>query len=84
MSRKERARTRPDRLATLLETGAHGPAARAARTALAGAEASADDRSRAGAVLASLAPEPAAVIAGLVGVVIAVAVTVWMVLGGAR
>ncbi len=84
MSRKERARPRPDRLATLLASGAHRAAGRAARGTLAEPGSTPEERARAGAVLASLAPEPMAIAAGLAGLAVAVAIGVWVGLGGAR
>ncbi len=84
MSRKERARSQPDRLAALLASGAHAAAAQTARGALAEPAASPEDRARAGAVLASLAPEPLAVAAGVAGAALAGAIAIWLGLGGAR
>lgn len=84
MSRKERARPQPDRLAALVASGAHGAAALAARGTLAEPRSTPEERARAGAVLASLAPEPLAVAAGLAGVAVAIAIGIWVGLGGAR
>lgn len=84
MSRKERGLPQPDRLAALLASGAHADAARAARAALAEPAASPEERARAGAALASLAPEPFAVIAGLAGVALAIVLGIWVAMGGAR
>jgi hypothetical protein len=71
-------------MAELLACGAHAAATRAARRMLAEPNASAEDRARAGAVLASLAPEPFAVMAGVAGTALAIALGVWVGLGGAR
>jgi hypothetical protein len=84
MSRKERHRPSPDRLAALLASGAHAGAARAARAAPAEPGASEEERARAGSVLASLGPEPFAVAAGLAGVAVAIAIGIWLAMGGAR
>lgn len=83
MSRKQKA-ARTDRLETLLDSGDHRAAAREARSVLADPESSQERRSRAGAVLASLAPEPLALALGLLGVAVAAALSVWTALGGAR
>jgi hypothetical protein len=84
MSRKERAGARPERLEVLLSSGAHAAARREATAALLDPEAPPQRRERAGAVLAALAPEPGALLAGLAGVVIALGVAGWILLGGAR
>ena len=84
MSRKEPSRRQPDRLSALLSEGAHGAAVRAAHRALADQGTTPDERAQAGAVLASLAPEPFAVAAGVTGATVAIAIAIWMVLGGAR
>jgi hypothetical protein len=84
MSRKEREGTRPDRLAELLASGAHAAARREARAVLADPGATPPRKERASAVLASLAPEPGALWLGLSGVVVSLALTVWLLLGGAR
>lgn len=83
MARKERARTgRTERLETLVRTGDHGGARGEARLLLASADASDVERDAASRVLASLAPERGVVAAGVVGVVVALAVLVWAVLRG--
>jgi hypothetical protein len=84
MSRRERARVRPDRLAALLASGAHRAAAREARAVLAQPGATEEERARAGSALGSLAPELVAVVAGLAGVAAATAIGIWLVAGGAR
>lgn len=81
MSRKE---IPADRFTALLEAGAHGLAAREARAVLADVGAAAQARARAGAVLASLAPERLAVIAGGAGLLVAVGLTAWAAAGVAR
>jgi hypothetical protein len=76
--RKERAG--PDRLETLLGQGDHAEARAEARRLLEDALAPEEARRRAAAVLASIAPEPGAVGVGLVGLVLALAVTGWLLL----
>ena len=82
MSRKERAGARPEWLAEELSSGAHASARRAAVAALSDPEAPPQRRERARQVLAALAPEPGALLAGLVGLVIALAVSGWLLIGG--
>jgi hypothetical protein len=84
MSRKERTRAQPDRLAALLASGAHGAAARAARAVLAQPDAPEEERARAGTALRSLAPDPFAAVAGLAGVGVAIAIGIWLVAGAVR
>jgi len=84
MSRKEKTRPRQDKLAALLLSGDHREATRIARARLADPARAGEERTRASAVLASLAPEPAAAIAGAVGVVAALAIGIWTCLGGGR
>jgi len=84
MSRKERAGARPERLAELLSSGAHATARREAAATLSDPDAPSQRRERPRAVLAALAPEPGALLAGLLGVVIALALVGWVLLGGAR
>ncbi|HVO21449.1 MAG TPA: hypothetical protein VMU15_19465 [Anaeromyxobacter sp.] len=84
MSRKERAGARPERLAELLASGAHASARREATAVLSDPDAPPQRKERARATLAALAPEPGALLAGLVGVAIALAVSGWVLLGGAR
>ncbi|HET6410620.1 MAG TPA: hypothetical protein VFG53_01080 [Anaeromyxobacter sp.] len=84
MSRKEKTRPRLDKLAALLLSGDHREATRIARAWLADPARAGEERTRASAVLASLAPEPSAAIAGAVGVVAALAIGIWACLGGGR
>jgi len=84
MSRKERAGARPERLAELLSSGAHAAARREAAAALSDPEAPPQRKERARAVLAALAPERGALLAGLAGVAMALALAGWVLLGGAR
>lgn len=84
MSRKQKAAAPPSRLEALLASGDHRAAAREARAALADPAAAPEQRARAGAVLASLRPEPLAVVLGLLGAGAAVALTAWAALGGGR
>lgn len=84
MSRTENAPQAPaGRLEALLVAGAHGQARREARRLLADPAAPPEARARAGAVLASLAPEPLAVALGVAGALGAAALTVWLAVGGA-
>jgi hypothetical protein len=85
MVRRERTRSgRARRLEALLEGGDHRAAAAEARRVLADAESGDEGHRAARQVLASLRPEPGAVGAGLGGVLLALAVTLWTVLGSAR
>jgi hypothetical protein len=84
MSRKEKATARAGRLDTLLASGDHRAAAREARATLADPGASPEQRTRAGAVLGSLAPDPFAVALGILGALVAIALSVWLAAGGAR
>ncbi len=84
MSRRERPRPgRAARIRELLETGDHRQAASEARAALAEADGGEDARAAA-AALASLRPEPAAVVVGACGVALSLAVLLWTVLGSGR
>jgi hypothetical protein len=74
--RKERAG--PDRLEALLRQGDHAEAKAEARRLIEDALATEEARRRAAAVLASIAPEPGAVGVGAVGLVLALAVTGWL------
>jgi hypothetical protein len=84
MSRTESRSGHPGRPESLLVSGDHGAAALAARSILADAGSPAEERARAGAVLASLSPEPLALVLGGLGVALAVALALWVALGGAR
>ena len=84
MSRKEKATARPARLETVLASGDHRAAALEARATLADAGASPEQRARAGAVLASLAPDPFAVALGILGALLAIALSAWLAAGGGR
>jgi hypothetical protein len=78
MARKDRKAPEGDRLRALLDAGQHRSARAEARARLA----LAPDDGEARAVLASLAPEPGAVIAGALGVAAAVAIAAWTLLAG--
>ncbi|HYD43432.1 MAG TPA: hypothetical protein VEB43_21550 [Anaeromyxobacter sp.] len=84
MSRKQKAAAVPSRLEALLGSGDHRAAAREAGAILADGAATPEQRARARAALGSLTPEPLAVAFGLAGVAVAVALSVWVALGGAR
>lgn len=84
MSRKQKPAAAPRRLDSLLASGDHRAAARDARAVLADATAAPEQRAQAGAVLASLSPEPFAVALGLAGVGVAIALAIWAAFGGAR
>ncbi len=76
MARKDRKAPGGDRLRALVEAGDHRAARAEARARLQAAPGDAD----AEVVLASLAPEPGAVVAGALGVAAAVAIAVWTLL----
>ncbi len=78
MARKDRKAPEGDRLRALLDAGAHRRARAEARARL---QAAPDD-AEARAVLASLAPDPGAVVAGALGVAAAVAIAAWTILAG--
>jgi hypothetical protein len=78
MARERRRGAQPEELAALLEAGDHRSARAVARARLAGG--APDPQAR--AVLASLAPERGAVVAGIVGGVAAAAIAAWTVLAG--
>ena len=75
---KRKERGGPDRLDALLRQGDHAEARAEARRLMEDAPATEESRRRAAAVLASLAPEPGAVGVGLAGLVLALAVTGWL------
>jgi hypothetical protein len=79
-AKKERgaAAARPDEL---LEAGDHRAARAEAARLLADPSSAEGDRTAAAEVLASLRPEPAAVLVGLVGVVAALLITARVLLG---
>jgi hypothetical protein len=81
MARKER-RSGADRLRALLEAGDHRGARAEARARLSDPASAEADRAEAAAVLASLAPERGAVVAGAIGVAAAVAISAWTLLAG--
>ncbi|ACG73868.1 hypothetical protein AnaeK_2643 [Anaeromyxobacter sp. K] len=82
MSRRDRGSTGPGgRIAELLEVGDHRGAALEARRVLADPDASEVARRTAGDALASFRPDPAALAVGAAGVLVAVALTLWTVLG---
>lgn len=82
MSRAERRPPRAERLRALLDAGDHAAARAEARAVC--ADAAATDRERAAAeeALASLAPDRGVVAAGAVGVAIALAVAISVLLRG--
>jgi hypothetical protein len=82
MARKDRRNPAGARLRALLEAGDHRTARAEARARLADPAASESDRAEAVQVLASLAPDRAVVVAGAVGVAVAVALALWTLLGG--
>jgi hypothetical protein len=82
MSRKERRPARVDRIRALVEAGDHGAARAEARAVLADAGAPPEERAGAAGVLASLAPERGALVAGAVGAAAAVAISVLVLLRG--
>jgi hypothetical protein len=77
MARKDRRSTGQGRLQALLEAGDHRAARAEARALLADPALPEADRAQASAVLASLAPDRGVLAAGLVGVAVAVALTLW-------
>jgi hypothetical protein len=81
MARKER-RSGADRLRALLEAGDHRAARAEARARLSDPSAAEADRAEAAAVLASLAPDRGAVLAGALGVAVAAAISAWTLLAG--
>jgi hypothetical protein len=78
MARNRRKAAEPDGLGALLEAGDHRAARAAARARLAAGAEDAEAR----AVLASLAPDRGALLAGALGVAVAVAVAAWTLLAG--
>jgi hypothetical protein len=81
--RRERAAPRSEHpLERLLAAGDHRAAARLARAELASPAGPPAAQERARASLASLSPEPGAVVAGLLGLAAAAAVGLRLVLGG--
>jgi hypothetical protein len=70
------------RVGALLQAGDHRAARAEARARLADAAASEAERAEAAAALASLAPDRGAVIAGVVGIALAIVVAAWTVLAG--
>jgi hypothetical protein len=82
MARKERRSPGSERLRALLEAGDHRTAGAEARARLADASASDVEKAEAAAVLASLAPDRGAVVAGALGVATAIAVAAWTILAG--
>ena len=82
MSRKERRPARVDRIRALVDAGDHGAARVEARAVLADAGAPPEERAAAGEVLASLAPDRGALVAGAVGVATAVVLSILVLLRG--
>lgn len=82
MSRKERRPARVDRIRALVDAGDHGSARVEARAVLADAGAPPEERAAAGEVLASLAPDRGALVAGAVGVATAVVLSILVLLRG--
>jgi hypothetical protein len=82
MARKERRTPGSERLRALLQAGDHRTARAEARARLADPSVPEVERAEAEAVLASLAPDRGAVLAGAIGVALSVAVALWTVLAG--
>jgi hypothetical protein len=82
MARKERRAPGPARLQALLDAGDHRTARAEATARLRDASAPDAEKAQAAAVLASLAPERGAVVAGALGVAAAVAIAAWTILAG--
>jgi hypothetical protein len=82
MARKDRRTSPHGRLRELLEAGDHRQARAEARAILADAAAPEASRAEAAAVLASLSPDRWVVVAGLAGLAIAVALSIWTVVAG--
>jgi len=82
MSRKERRAPRVEGIRALLEAGDHRAAGDAARALAADGSAPDDERAAAAAVLASLAPDRAAVAVGVLGVLAALVLSVAVLVGG--
>jgi hypothetical protein len=82
MARKERRAPGSERLRGLLEAGDHRGARAEARARLDDPSAPDAERAEAAAVLASLAPERGAVVAGVVGVALAIVIALWTILAG--
>jgi hypothetical protein len=82
MAPRERKASGTGRLRALLDAGDHRRARAEARELLAAPSAGAAERAEASAVLASLAPERGAVVAGAIGVAVAAALAAWTILAG--
>jgi hypothetical protein len=82
MARKDRRTNPHGRLRVLLDAGDHRRARAEARAMLADASANEDARGEAAAVLASLAPDRGVLAAGLVGVLVAIALAVFTLVAG--
>ena len=82
MARKDRRTTGTGKLQALLEAGDHRAARAEALARLADPAATEAERAEASAVLASLAPDRGVLVAGLIAVAVAVALTVWTLLAG--
>lgn len=80
MSRKDGRTPRAERIRALLASGDHAGARGEARAALSDADAPPEERAAAAAALASLSPEPAAVVAGALGIAASVVVSVLVLL----
>jgi hypothetical protein len=76
MSRRARSSPRAERLAKLLASGDHRAARAEARAALRDADTPREERDAAAGVLASLAPERSAIVAGAIGVAVALAIAI--------
>jgi hypothetical protein len=70
------------RVTALLDAGDHGRAAAEARALLADAKTPEVERAEAAVVLASLAPDRGVVLAGAMGVAVALALVAWTLLAG--
>ena len=82
MARRDRRSSGHDRLKELLDAGDHRRARAEARATLADGAAPEAARAEAAEVLASLAPDRGIVVAGLVGLAVAVALAVWTLVVG--
>lgn len=71
-----------ERIRALLDSGDHAAARKEARGVVADASAPSEERDAAAALLSSLAPDPGAVAAGVVGVAAAIAIAAVVLLRG--
>jgi hypothetical protein len=82
MARKDKRTMGGTRLRTLLDAGDHRAARAEAQAWLSDPAGTEAERAEASAVLASLAPDRGVVLAGLVGMAVAVALAAWTLLAG--